>query len=56
MGDVAGLVDLSLKLADQGVPIAWVYPEAGLHPGAQTGLADVAIWMKNNYTPEQKEN
>jgi hypothetical protein len=39
----AGRIDMTLKLMDQGVPIAWVYPEAGLHPSSQLILADVII-------------
>lgn len=38
-----GLIDLSLKLIDQGVPIGWRYPETYLHPAQQAPLADVLI-------------
>jgi hypothetical protein len=40
---VLGLVDLSLKLLDMNVPIAWRYPETYLHPAAQVELADILI-------------
>lgn len=39
---LAGRLDLTLKLIDK-VPIAWVYPEAALHPSVQTELADILI-------------
>jgi hypothetical protein len=41
----AGRFDLTLKLMDKGIKIAWVYPEAGLHPAAQVELGDVAIYL-----------
>ena len=48
---VAGRVDMTLKYmdmgVDMGVPIAWVYPEAGLHPKAQCELGDLAIFFAN---------
>ena len=39
---LAGRLDLTLKLIDK-VPIAWVYPEAGLHPKVQCELSDILI-------------
>ncbi|GAF80738.1 unnamed protein product, partial [marine sediment metagenome] len=44
---VGGRMDLTLKLMQRGVPIAWVYPEAGLHPSAQVELGDVIIRLIN---------
>lgn len=38
-----GRIDLTLKLMQLEVPIAWKYPEAGLHPRAQLALADVLL-------------
>ena len=40
-----GLIDLTLKLTDKNVPIAWKFPESFLHPGWQVALADLAIWF-----------
>lgn len=42
---VLGLIDLSLKLRDMGVPFAWVLPETYLHPSQQVELADVAVLL-----------
>jgi len=44
---VAGRIDLSLKFMQMGIPFAWIYPEAGLHPSAQCELADVIILLSN---------
>lgn len=40
-----GLIDMTLKLQDQKVPLVWVYPESFLHPGWQVGLGDLAIFF-----------
>ena len=40
---IIGLMDLSLKLLDQGTPFYWKYPEACLHPAACCNLADAAL-------------
>jgi len=42
---VAGLIDMSLKLFSKGVPCVWVEPESGLHPRHQCQLADVLIQL-----------
>ena len=42
---VLGLVDLSLKFKDMGVPFGWKYPESYLHPACQVHLADFAIHL-----------
>ena len=44
----AGLIDLSLKLCQLGVPFVWVHPESYLHPSAQCGLADVMVEIATN--------
>lgn len=38
---VVGLIDLSLKFIDMGVPFGWRYPETYLYPKEQCQLADV---------------
>ena len=43
MKHLAGRLDLTLKLMDMKVPIAWVYPEACLHPSVQVVLGDILI-------------
>jgi hypothetical protein len=45
-----GLIDLSLKLQDQKIPMVWVYPETFLHPGWQVALADLGIFFVNRGT------
>lgn len=40
-----GLIDMSLKLMDMGVPFAWIMPETYLHPRQQVELAQVMIEM-----------
>ncbi len=40
-----GLIDLTLKLSDMNISVAWVYPESYMHPGWQVALADLAIWF-----------
>jgi len=40
-----GLIDLSLKFRDLGIPFVWVYPESFLHPGWQVALTDLAIFI-----------
>jgi hypothetical protein len=43
---VMGLIDMSLKIMDRGVPVVWVHPEGILtHPGWQVGLGDLSIWF-----------
>lgn len=42
---LVGLVDLSLKLDDMGVPLVWVQPESLLHPGVAARLGDVAAFF-----------
>jgi hypothetical protein len=44
----AGLIDLSLKLAEKWVPVAWIHPESFLHPRAQCQLADIVIELGTN--------
>ena len=44
----AGLIDLSLKLCQLGVPFVWIHPESFLHPAAQCGLGDIAIELATN--------
>jgi hypothetical protein len=41
-----GLIDLTLKLQDMGVRVAWRYPETYLHPAAQLQLADVLLALQ----------
>ena len=43
---VAGRVDMTLKLQDLNVPIVWQYPEAGLHPGVHTELANLMLALR----------
>ena len=40
---VAGLIDLSLKLNDQGKKFVWKYPESFLRPTQQLQLGDLAV-------------
>lgn len=40
-----GLIDMTLKLTDQGVPVVWIHPESHMHPGWQVALADLAIYF-----------
>lgn len=40
-----GLIDLSLKFRDLGIPFVWVHPESLLHPAWQVALADFAIYL-----------
>jgi hypothetical protein len=42
---LVGLVDLSLKLDDMGVPFVWVQPESLLHPGVAARLGDLAAYF-----------
>ena len=44
----AGLIDLSLKMSENGVPIVWIHPETYLHPSAQCELADIIIELATN--------
>lgn len=46
MRHFAGRMDMTLKFLDMKVPFAWVYPEAGLHPGCQGALADILIGLR----------
>ena len=53
---VVGLIDLHLVVSDayKDISIVWKYPEAGLHPNAQSGLADVLISLQSR-TVERRE-
>jgi len=44
-----GLLDLSLKLFDQGVPLVWKHPESALHPRLQCALSDLLIALNQHY-------
>lgn len=39
----AGLIDLTIKMMQKGVPVVWIHPESFLHASAQAELADVLI-------------
>lgn len=53
---VFGLIDLTLKLTDAGVPIVWIHPESHLHPSAQLNLADLLLAFHDYYkTDEEKQ-
>ena len=42
---LAGLIDMSLKLVDQKVPLAFIHPETHLHPALQAQLGDFFIYL-----------
>ncbi len=42
---ISGLLDMTLKFRDQGVPIVWVHPESHIHPKHEAQLADVIICL-----------
>lgn len=45
---IAGLLDLSLKMCQMGVPFVWIHPESFLHPKAQCQLGDILLWFIND--------
>lgn len=45
----AGLLDLTLKFQDQGITVAWKYPETSLHPAAAVQLGDVAVYLHHRH-------
>jgi hypothetical protein len=47
---LVGLLDLTLKLKDQGRSLFWKNPEAYLHPWHQANLGDVAILLTKEGT------
>lgn len=40
-----GLIDMSLKFSDMGVPVVWKHPESCMHPGWQVALGDLVMWL-----------
>lgn len=40
---LGGLLDLSLKFIQMGVPFGWIHPESHLHPSLQVELAELLI-------------
>lgn len=50
-----GLIDLSLKFRDMGVPFMWKYPETYLHPALQASLADFAVKLIKPDVEEEEE-
>jgi hypothetical protein len=46
-----GLIDLSFKFMDQGIPIGWRYPETYLHPAQQAALTDCLMEILNYISP-----
>tara|TARA_Y100000034_G_scaffold130495_1_gene189096 strand:+ start:3218 stop:3643 length:426 start_codon:yes stop_codon:yes gene_type:complete len=49
---IAGLMDMTLKFMDKGVPIAWVHPESHIHPKHQCQLGDVAVCLAKGEIPD----
>lgn len=50
-----GLLDMSLKLSDLFVPVAWKFPETYMHPGWQVGLGDLVIWLSMGRNPPKSK-
>lgn len=48
-----GLIDMSLKLIDMGVPIVWKYPETYLHPAVCCELGDLSIYLAQRGRPDE---
>lgn len=42
---LAGLIDMALKLTDMKIPLAFIHPEAHLHPAIQGPLSDFFIYL-----------
>lgn len=40
---VMGLIDMTLKIMDKGVPLVWKYPETFLHPAWAVSLGDLSL-------------
>lgn len=49
-----GLMDMTLKLSDMGVGVAWIHPESHLHPSASVNLGDVLIRLMKEYAPPRE--
>jgi hypothetical protein len=45
----AGLIDMSLKFMDAGIPVVWINPETFLHPAQCCELGELAVYMMRRY-------